>query len=387
LVRSVLTAIAIYHITALSIPVEVLLAIDKIRRAFLWVVSDKVSGGKCKINWTSVCHPLGGLGILHLQKFVRALRLRWPWLEWEAPERTWVGTGNPCDEKDMDLFHALTKVTIGDGNRASFWDSSWVDGLRPKHIAPLIFDISRSKNWCVRMGVQNDAWVSKINTANGLTVEHIQQFISLWTRVSQVTFQEGQHDTIIWKLTTSGRYSAASAYKAQFAGTTTIGYMGMVWEIWAPPKCKFFAWLILQNRVWTADCLATCGWPNCGNCPLCNSVPESAAHLLFQCTFSISLWTMVKDWFQLQDFHPDAWQGFQDVKAWWFAIVHDGLGRRKAMASLTMLVVWELWNERNARIFNNKSATPTIVMSKIRCEAKSWGIAGATHLCNIMPGE
>lgn len=101
LVRSVLTAIMIYHITSLTIPAEVLQAIDKIRRAFLWAGSDKVSGVKCKINWTSVCRPLslGGLGILPLQKFGRALRLRWPWLEWEAPERTWVGTGNPCDDE------------------------------------------------------------------------------------------------------------------------------------------------------------------------------------------------------------------------------------------------------------------------------------------------
>jgi hypothetical protein len=24
----------------------------------------------------------------------------------------------------------------------------------------------------------------------------------------------------------------------------------LVWKPWAPPKCKTFAWLIIQNRVW-----------------------------------------------------------------------------------------------------------------------------------------
>ena len=54
------------------------------------------------------------------------------------------------------------------------------------------------------------------------------------------------------------------------------------------------------------------------------------------------------------------------------------------MASLIMLVAWELWNERNGRIFNNKFVPSSIAMSRIRCEAKNWGLAGATHLCNII---
>ncbi|XP_020163380.1 uncharacterized protein [Aegilops tauschii subsp. strangulata] len=51
LVKAVLTAITIYHLTSLDLPVEVIKAIDNIRRAYLWVGCDKVTGGKCKINW------------------------------------------------------------------------------------------------------------------------------------------------------------------------------------------------------------------------------------------------------------------------------------------------------------------------------------------------
>jgi hypothetical protein len=45
LVKSVLTSIAIYYITMLNIPIEVLMKIDSIRRAFLWAACDKVTGG------------------------------------------------------------------------------------------------------------------------------------------------------------------------------------------------------------------------------------------------------------------------------------------------------------------------------------------------------
>ena len=50
LVKAVLTAVAIYHITPLDLPVEVLKAIDKLRRAYLWAGTDKVTDGKCKVN-------------------------------------------------------------------------------------------------------------------------------------------------------------------------------------------------------------------------------------------------------------------------------------------------------------------------------------------------
>jgi hypothetical protein len=83
LVKSVLTSIAIYYFIVLNILVEVLLKIDSIRRVFLWEACDKVTGGKCKVNWETVCKPkdCGGLDILNLAKLASALRIRWLWHE------------------------------------------------------------------------------------------------------------------------------------------------------------------------------------------------------------------------------------------------------------------------------------------------------------------
>ena len=50
LVRFVLTSQAIYHLTPLQLPKEVLQKITSLLRAYLWAGCDKVTGGKCKVN-------------------------------------------------------------------------------------------------------------------------------------------------------------------------------------------------------------------------------------------------------------------------------------------------------------------------------------------------
>jgi len=54
-----------------------------------------------------------------------------------------VGMDVPCDETDRQLFSAATKVTLGDGAKALFWRSTWLDGASPKDIAPDIFQQAR----------------------------------------------------------------------------------------------------------------------------------------------------------------------------------------------------------------------------------------------------
>jgi hypothetical protein len=130
LVKSVIASQAMYHLTPLALPLGTIKFINKIERAFLWSGKESTTGAKCKVNWDTVCRPkkLGGLGILHLGKFVMALRLRWPWLQWKDPNRIWAGSGNPCTKEDMEFFYAATEITIGNGNKTPFWHAPWLGG-------------------------------------------------------------------------------------------------------------------------------------------------------------------------------------------------------------------------------------------------------------------
>jgi hypothetical protein len=251
LVKSVLTSQAIFHLTPLNLPPGCIVSMNKIERAFFWAGTKEVTGGKCKLNWETVCRPkhLGGLGILHLEKFARALRLRWPWLEWRDPTKLWVGMGNPCNDVDMSLFYSATTISIGGGEIAPFWDSPWLGGEKPKDIAPLIYEASNKKRCTVAQALHDRGWVSNIRMDANLTVHHVHEYLRLWHCLEGVLLHEGILDAISWNLTFNGEYSSASAYEAQFYGATLTHFNKMVWKIWATPKVKFFSWLAIRNRL------------------------------------------------------------------------------------------------------------------------------------------
>jgi hypothetical protein len=133
LVRFVLTAIPIYLMTSIRVHKQLIEDIDKLRHRFLWAGDSEISGGKCKVAWTAVTKPVefGGLGVIELQRFSRALRLRWLWFQWTNPERPWNGTKVPVDSTNLALFNAATTISIGDGRKTSFWHNNWLNGETP----------------------------------------------------------------------------------------------------------------------------------------------------------------------------------------------------------------------------------------------------------------
>ena len=108
--NAVLTSIPVYFLTVFSLKKWAFKKIDKIRRSFLWKDAEDANGGHCLVHWEKAVLPKnkGGLGILDLELFSRALHLRWLWFAWKEPDRPWVGTKPPCDETDI-VFSELAQ--------------------------------------------------------------------------------------------------------------------------------------------------------------------------------------------------------------------------------------------------------------------------------------
>jgi hypothetical protein len=121
---------------------------DKMRRRFLWAGSQQLHGGKCKVNWAQVHRPMhrGGIGIVDLERFGRALRLSWLWFQWKTSHKPWCGSDLPIDNIDEALFLAATHVQVHNGGKAKFWTSNWLNGSSPSSMFPTLYQHSKRKN-------------------------------------------------------------------------------------------------------------------------------------------------------------------------------------------------------------------------------------------------
>jgi hypothetical protein len=110
-----------------------------------------------------------------------------------------------------------------------------------------------------------------------------------------------------------------------------------------PPKCKFFSWLAIQNRIWTTDRLVAKNWHHAPTCVLC--ALESGIHLFVECRFtSRERSTMLSGC------------------------------NRKGLRSLLILVIWSIWRNQmqESLITYSRVASKTLQKLNVRRQPRSW---------------
>jgi len=142
----------------------------------------------------------------------------------------------------------------------------------------------------VAEALENNAWVSDIQ--GGLSMIGLLEYLHLWDGLREVALSQDD-DQHIWRFDASGTYSAKSTYQAFFYGSVTFEPWQHLWKTWAPERCKFFIWLAIKNRCWTADQLAHRGLSHLERCPLCDQEEETIQHLLTNCVFSRQIWFII----------------------------------------------------------------------------------------------
>jgi hypothetical protein len=378
MLNSVLSSLPVYLMTINDMPAWVRKEFDRRRRAWLWAGDTSCSGGKCTVSWKQVCRPkaLGGLGVHCIKAFGAALRLRWLWQKWKKPNKPWAHMKLPSSKRDKAMFAAATQITLGDGSKAVFWSDRWLSGQIPAEAAPELYKISIRKNRTVKEALENERWL--LDLRHHLDVQHLPQLFRLAHLIDSVHLTQ-QPDDITWRFGAKPYYSAGSAYRLQFLGAVGTDFKKIIWKGWAPARCKFFIWTLMLERILTADKLLQRGWENDYFCPLCRRNLETASHIFTECPFSLKVWEHMAVTLGLDALKLTNWldKGLS-VLEWYRGLVgRQTKSQRKIIFPASNLICWEIWKERNRRIFEKKELPFTGLLVRIKDEADVWRLAGA----------
>ena len=147
----------------------------------------------------------------------------------------------------------------------------------------------------------------------------------------------------------------------------------LVWYAQCIPKHSFILWLAIHERLSTQDKLKAWGVQIANRCNLCLCDCEDLQHIFFQCSFSNEVWIKAK---QLAEIKSSSTQ--------WANIVNEMAGD-EVISSIGSVIkrlvfaasVYQLWNERNNRIFKDKKQTCEEVFCKI-VETVKYKLLGIT---------
>jgi len=121
----------------------------------------------------------------------------------------------------------------------------------------------------------------------------------------------------------------------------------------------------MHDKILTADNLQKRGWPHQEHCILCNGPLETGLHLSLLCPFARAVWDQVLSW---ENFTVQLSQQDSTCIAKWWEEAASKVPKQdhRRFNGVLIYIVWNLWKERNRRIFENGYRTVQQVASLIK---------------------
>jgi hypothetical protein len=148
---------------------------------------------------------------------------------------------------------------------------------------PNLCSRARFKGRTMFQELKNLNWIRNVRGIDSDIL--LEEFVMLFKALSSVVLSD-QKDEVVWRWTEDGKYTVTTTYECQFLGTMIHFLAKSIWRGITGPKCKFFAWLFLHDRVLTTHNLIKRGWPCSYTCTLCSCLHETTKHLLIEWNFT-----------------------------------------------------------------------------------------------------
>jgi hypothetical protein len=413
LINSVLNAIPIFYMSYLKMPVQVIKAVTRIQRVFLW---GGVKGVRklSWISWKMVCREKkdGGLGVRDIKVVNMSLLSKWRWKFLQNDSALWkdvlvsrygrglvrnvILIGSPGTRLASSWWKDICAVdkfvesknwldesiirSVNDGTTTSFWSQRWIGDKTLGEAFPRLYSISIQKEGAVRdmaegMGVGlewNFLWRRSLFSWEVDLVSRLRDILR------SVKLSAGP-DRWYWRVDPDGVFSVKSAYS--YLIKEGLGSMeeslgdnkvfDQIWRSPAPSKIIAFSWQALHNRIPTRDNLALRGIirDNASrNCVLCVDHLESMVHLLLHCDFAFKIWMDIFRWLGVVVVIPASLSILFEC----FSGCARNKKSRKGFRLVWHTTIWQIWKSRNDAVFNNKVVSAAECVDEIKVLTWKW---------------
>ena len=378
LVNSVLDSALIYTLSAMQLPQGTIDALDKKRRAFLWSGEATTIGARCLVAWEQTCLPkeLGGLGIKNLQILNQCLllkhlhRLHHPgesaWAKWVSSRIDIASLESNCAgahwknlQDLLPIYRAITTTTVGNGLRTSFWFDHWLPVGQLSEALPSLFSHTNDQNASVAKVYSRplrDHFVTRLSHVAAA------EFAMLEEIVEEVVLQETPDNRLCPLVSKDGTLRAGPIYAAMMSlqEHTPCPFYKFVWINCAPPRVRFFAWLLVQEKIQCKTNLVVKKVVENPECEVCHAAEESPDHLILHCHFAKQFWTKIG--VPVQD---------AMVSQLWLLECPVTIPVEH-YSTFLLLCAWQLWKHRHDVVFRGQN--PSILHLLLSCkeEARLW---------------
>lgn len=247
----------------------------------------------------------------------------------------------PCQHyhapRILPFYRNITTVKVGDGKATSFWDDIWIEQAPLSERYPSLYSHVSMPTVNVHRVITEGILNFLVPRLNGSARKELSLLQAECTNLCLTSTPDRR--TCPFE-TEDGLLPAGPIYKAIKLQPVAPAFCDFVWRNNAPPKVQFFGWLLVQHKIKCRRNLYRKNIVDIETCPICLECPETANHLILECSFSRQIWANLSI----------GTEG-HDVASLWL------LPRPAPIPSahynmLLLLVCWMLWKHRNEVVFN-----------------------------------
>ncbi|XP_010669966.1 uncharacterized protein LOC104887078 [Beta vulgaris subsp. vulgaris] len=157
------------------------------------------------------------------------------------------------------------------------------------------------------------------------------------------------------------KYSLKGIYAKLCVEEEHVTWDKFVWNRISIPKHRVITWLIMKNRLNTADRLLKYGLIHDDACQFCSTGRETQEHLFFQCDYSRKCVDLLRSWLGMVSHQYD----FQRIVRFW-RNNRTSCFKKKVLAAVLKVAVYFIWWARNEAVWNLVGWRPDQIVHRVK---------------------